>query len=342
MNSIYLNDILEQPSAVAKTYDAIKSRRVTSIEGLITSGKYQHVLLTGMGASLYALYPLQIFLLEHGIHADVAETAELTHFIPSLLTPQTILVAASQSGESAEIIQLMELVHEKHIYTIGITNTPDSTLANRSSEVVLTQAGEEHSVSCKTYLATLVALYWLGAQWIGEPAKKEIDKIAQAPQLIARYLDRWQDHVSFFIDRLSMVKKLFLTGRGSSLAAARTGALIIKETARFPSEGLSCASFRHGPMEMALPDVMVVIYEGNAKTAHLNQQLVEDVTQFGGRAVYICENDAPAPLHLPVYCDRFRPLLEILPAQMISLALASIQGIEPGVFERASKVTAVE
>jgi glucosamine--fructose-6-phosphate aminotransferase (isomerizing) len=139
-----------------------------------------------------------------------------------------------------------------------------------------------------------------------------------------------------------MVKELFLTGRGSSLAAARTGALIIKETARFPSEGLSSASFRHGPMEMALPDVMVLTYEGNGKTAHLNKQLVEDVAHFGGRAMYICENDAPGALHLPVYCDLLRPLLEILPAQMISLALASIQGIEPGVFERASKVTAVE
>lgn len=339
---MYLNDILDQPSAVAKTYDALKLKRIGLIENIFASGRYQHMLLTGMGASLYALYPLQISLIEHGIHADVVETSELTHYIPSLLTPQTILVAASQSGESAEIIQLMELANEKRIPTIGITNTPNSTLTNRSSEVVLTQAGEEHTVSCKTYVATLTALYWLGAQLIRGPANQKIKKIAQVPQLIARYLDRWQDHVSFFIDRLSMVKELFITGRGPSLAAARTGALIIKESARFPAEGLSCASFRHGPMEMALPDVMVAIYEGHAKTAHLNQKLVEDVVHLSGRAMYICENDAPDALHLPLCDGLFRPLLEILPAQMISLALASIQGIKPGVFERASKVTTVE
>ncbi len=74
----------------------------------------------------------------------------------------TLLVLVSQSGRSAEILRLLEAVRGQGVVTLGLTNTAESPLAREATAVVLTHAGEEATVSCKTYLATQMALAWLG------------------------------------------------------------------------------------------------------------------------------------------------------------------------------------
>jgi glucosamine--fructose-6-phosphate aminotransferase (isomerizing) len=133
-----------------------------------------------------------------------------------------------------------------------------------------------------------------------------------------------------------------LAGRGASLAAAGTGGLIIKEAARFPAEGMSCAALRHGPLEMTSPQTLAVVYEGDGKTADINAALVNDLRKAGGRAQLIRQSVDLDLFTLPQSPLAILPILEILPAQMLSLALALHQGHAPGQFEHAAKVTAVE
>ena len=76
-------------------------------------------------------------------------------------------------------------------------------------------------------------------------------------------------------------------------------------------------------------------------TAPLNESLVRDVQRMGGRAVLICEGAAPGPFRLPALPARLRPMVEMLPVQMLSLSLSALAGHVPGDFERASKVTVV-
>jgi glucosamine--fructose-6-phosphate aminotransferase (isomerizing) len=134
---------------------------------------------------------------------------------------------------------------------------------------------------------------------------------------------------------------LFLVGRGASLAAVGTGALIVKESDHFHAEGMSSASFRHGPFEMLGEETFVIVFAGDTKTRDLNLRLLADIRQEGGRAELIGETASQESLRLADHVG-IRPLLEILPVQMITLALAALAGREAGRFELASKVTITE
>jgi glucosamine--fructose-6-phosphate aminotransferase (isomerizing) len=141
---------------------------------------------------------------------------------------------------------------------------------------------------------------------------------------------------------LAGVESLFLTGRGASLAAAGVGGLIIKESAHVHAEGMSSAAFRHGPFEMLSARTFVTVFLGDARTAALNQRLCDDIVRAGGRAAAVTEQESDGPFDLPRAPERIRPILEMLPVEMISLALAANAGREAGRFERTSKVTTVE
>jgi glutamine---fructose-6-phosphate transaminase (isomerizing) len=294
-----------------------------------------------MGSSFCALHPLHLALNQRGVFAQMIETSELTHYLREILGARTLVVAVSQSGRSIEVVNLLNLARGR-CPVIGITNSLDSPLALQSDATLFLQAGPEATVSCKTYVASLLALEWFNALLAGEDLEKTRAILGQAVSAAAVFLRGWESHVAAFRHDLTGTGHLFLAARGSSLSAAETGGLIIKESARFPAEGMSCAAFRHGPFEMVRPDTFVLVFAGDARVSALNRNLVADVKRSDGRAALV-DHDAPDPhLRLPYAPDRLRPLLEILPVQMLSLALASLHGREAGKFELASKVTTVE
>jgi glucosamine--fructose-6-phosphate aminotransferase (isomerizing) len=336
----YFHDLQGQPQALDDTLAALQTsdslRRLTPVEG-----KYRRVLLTGMGASLNALQPLYLSLLACGSSALLVETSELIHFLSRLLDESTLVIAVSQSGKSAETVRLLDL-KERKSPVIGVTNVADSPLARRADASVVTRAGSEFSVSCKTYVSALAALAWLGDLLCGGKPGGLSSELRQAPGLVRDYLSRRQGHVDTLIPELDGVRDLFFLGRGTSLAAAMSGGLIIKESTRCHSEGMSSAAFRHGPFEMLGPHVFALIYAGDPRVEALNRGLVDDIRRAGGRG-FLCGPQADLqPLRLPAAPPVLRPILEILPAQMISLALAALAGVEAGKFRKATKVTEKE
>ena len=143
------------------------------------------------------------------------------------------------------------------------------------------------------------------------------------PEQLSVYLDRWQATVH---DRT-----LVLLGRGSSLAAARAGALAIKETARVPAEGMSGGAFRHGPLELADDGLTAVILAGDGTDLELNRRLAADIECCGAQVAWIGSEAGtgslfPLPSQVP---PAARPIAEILPLQLLSLALAERAGLEP-------------
>jgi glutamine---fructose-6-phosphate transaminase (isomerizing) len=340
MTTSYLNDLLEQPSALQATLDDLsKAPPLTTIFNQLKSGKYQRVILTGMGSSFHGLYPLQLRLFALPIGIIRLETAELIHYARELIDPANLIVAVSQSGQSAEMVQLLQLTGGE-VTVVGVTNTPGSTLAEKASALLLTQAGAETSVSCKTYISGLAALTWLGDELTGE--RKQFTLLSAVPQMVAQYWSSWQDGVSLLSQQLKSMKNLFLLGRGPSLAAVGTGALIIKEAARFPAEGMSSAAFRHGPLELISSHSFVMVYQGSPVTTDLNTRLAEEIRLASGLAETVGMRPGSPPFNLPACPLAALPFLEILPAQLLSLALAEMQGIEAGQLVHASKVTATE
>jgi glutamine---fructose-6-phosphate transaminase (isomerizing) len=167
-------------------------------------------------------------------------------------------------------------------------------------------------------------------------------ELRAASPAVRDYLSHWKEHVQGLAELLKDTRHLFLVGRGSSLAAVGTGALIVKESDHFHAEGMSSAAFRHGPFEMLSDETFVFVFAGEPKTRDLNQRLFEDVREEQGRAELISEEAAFPPCSLPSAPGSIHPILEILPVQMVTLALAAQVGREPGRFELTSKVTTKE
>lgn len=338
----YLRDILDEPAALRDTLAALTDlRALRHFANRLIGGDLRRVVLTGMGSSYHALHPLALTLVARGFATQIVETSELVYHWPALLEPRTLIVAVSQSGRSAEIVHLLERARG-HAPLIGVTNTADSPLATQLDAVVLTRAGSEYSVSCKTYLATLAALALLGDVLTGHDPNPTRVALHSVPDAVAQYLADWESYVDTLRARLADIRHLILAGRGSSLAAVGMGALTIKEAARFPAEGMSSAAFRHGPLEMVSPFVYLVVYSGTEPTIELNARLVADIQAAGGRATLVHESHIPDVFALPPVPAACLPLLEVLPSQMLSLALAQLQGHEPGHLERIAKVTTTE
>jgi len=338
----YLRDLLDQPRALTSTLRGLRvSTELRQIQERLAQGEFRSVVLTGMGSSFHALHGPVLELRECGYAAFPVETSELIYYHLGLLGPQTLVIAVSQSGRSVESLRLLEL-NQRRSTIVAVTNTPDSPLAQQADATVLTDAGAEFSVSCKTYVAGLMALAWMSDVLCAKDQVQIMADLDRACPLVDEYLQDWKSHVQALADDFEGVRNCFLAGRGASLAAVGTGALITKEAAHFPCEGLSSAALRHGPLEMAGPGVYAMVFEGDAKTSALNASLCESVIAQGGKSGLVGEHSEKAALRLPAAPPAVRPILEILPVQMMTLALAALAGRHPGVFERATKVTSVE
>jgi glucosamine--fructose-6-phosphate aminotransferase (isomerizing) len=334
----YVLDILGQPQALRGLLAAGPGSAATTFLSRGLAG-FDRILITGMGASLYASYPSYLRLARAGLPVWLVETGELLHDAPELVTGRSLLWVASQSGESAEVQALLERCANPRPTVLGIVNDVDSALARAADVVIELHAGEERAVSTRTYVTTLAASALAVRLALGEPDDTDLfDAIGP----VQHYLDGWRAHADAIGDAISTPDTLVILGRGASLATANTGALIIKEAAKYHAEALSTSQFRHGPLEMVAEGVTAVMLEGDRHTAPLGQRLADDIRRYGGRVVWLGQTVFdPDAFPLPACRGAARQIAEILPLQLLSVVLAERTGIEPGVFRYLEKVTRV-
>jgi glucosamine--fructose-6-phosphate aminotransferase (isomerizing) len=337
----YWADIQAQPSALAATLEWLScAGRRAEVDSLLRSRSWKRIVLTGMGSSLHALYRLHLRLMDLNLPSVLMETAELVHYAARALDADALVIAVSQSGASAETVRLLETPGAATM--LGVTNTPGSPLAEGADLALFTHAGAEHSVSCKTYVASLLALEWLAGVFAQEPGGDLLAALRPSVERVQEYLGSWRERMEGLATHLHGIEHLFLVGRGASLAAALTGALILKESAQVHAEGMSSAAYRHGPIEMARANILTCVFSGDARTRALNQKLIQELTISGQHVMEIGTGAVSAPCQLPSSTDEIRSILEILPIQMMTLAFGALAGREAGAFERARKITDTE
>lgn len=340
----YLRDILVQPQALAATQRHFEQNfSLGSIPQQLADGKFKRIVLTGMGSSHFVFYPLYYELVKQTLPVTLIEGAELIHFAPELIHSDTLIITASQSGNSAETVHMLDMNQTLGATILGITNTADSALAQRADCALVTQAGPEATVSCKTYLAALLGLRWLQDALFGRDLTPAQEETALLPSLVNAYLEHWHEYVDFLEKELSDQSLFFMCGRGPSLAAVLTSSLTAKEATITHVEGMSSPALRHGPKEMMRPGAYVMVYAGlDAATRSLNRSLADDLSAQGARVAWVSSDAAEPAYRLPAAPAGLLPMLESLPGQMFNLALADLHGHTAGTFQHASKVTTVE
>jgi len=327
--SSYLTDILDQPRALA----AFASQADAEVAPVTALGRHERVVLTGMGASLAALRPAWMTLVAAGVPAWLIETAELLNDAPALLDGDVVLVAASQSGRSAEAVALVEAASSP---LIALTNDALSPLAGAADVTVAIHAGVEHAVSTRSYVNTLAAAQLVADALAGRRVVRSYEAVADA---LAGYLVTWEDRVAALKSSIGVPERLYLLARGASMAAASCGALIAKEAAKRPVEAMSVPQFRHGPLELADERLTAIVLAGTGADRERNRRLYEDLERLGAVGLW-ADVDGDLPLaHVP---PDGLPMAEIVLLQLLTVALAELTGVPAGEFRHLEKVTTVE
>ena len=348
--SPYLADVLIQVPALREALARFDPQRLETLADDIREGRFDRIILTGMGASFYALYPTWVYLTRCGLPVLWVDTAELLHYARNQITPGTLIWIVSQSGRSAEVVSLLEVLREvQPLVVLGTTNDLSSPLGEviqdspARSVLLPIDAEPETTVSTRTYMNTL-ALCQLGARAMcGEDLGPASGALETAMDAMALYLDDWEKQLEVIGSRVGEPGQLVLIGRGSSLASVYCGALILGEAGRSPAIGMPAGQFRHGPLEMCAPDVTVLLFAGPPETRQLNQRLAKDIAECGARTFWLGpENPGVPELPMPLAEGIGQPLAETLPVQLLTVHLAQQAGLVPGVFKYIGKVTEEE
>ncbi len=343
-----MEEIYQQPAALSglrKYYTSPGAIPTKALRRLV-SGWPPTVVFTGMGSSLFAAYPAQVFLSSLGIRSVVWETAELLHFHQKWLGPDTLLVAVSQSGETVEILRLLEGLPTQ-AKVLAVANVESSTLARRASLLLPMMADRQTTVSTKTYTCAVAVLMYLAYALAGKPPRGLTQALKEGIEEIEKLLDRAEVLIPPAAEFFGQPAYAALLARGADLASAFQGALMFKEVMRLGAEPMSAAQFRHGPVEIINSAHRYIVFARQGKTAKLLLKLADDIRTNGGRVLLI--GDQPFEDTTNVRLVRFEPvplglgtLVDGVYIQLLVHELALRAGLEPGRFWLATDVTREE
>src|SRR6267378_3257367 len=284
-----LKEIYEQPRAAADTLRGRVSPEGGTVVlpdiGLdpeIVAG-LQRVVLVACGTSYHAAL-VGRFLMERlaGISAEVDIGSEY-RYRDAVLGPQTLVVALSQSGETADTLGAVKAARDRGAPIVGITNVIGSALAREATGVLYTHAGPEIGVaSSKTFTATLAACYLL-ALWLGrkrgtllaEDCREHIQGLLELPRLMESALEK----------ELSSYKNFLFLGRGIHYPIALEGALKLKELSYLHAEGYPAGEMKHGPIALIDDGMPVVALTPRDGSYDRMMGTIEEVRARDGRVI---------------------------------------------------------
>jgi glutamine---fructose-6-phosphate transaminase (isomerizing) len=353
---LFMTEILDQPPAIRRAADWLGGQADFFALTELLRDRRGPLLLTGMGSSFHACQAAASALGQRGVLAVTTNTAELLHFRWKTAAAASAVVMVSQSGRSVEVLglarKLASLAHRPRL--IAITNGTDNPLTPLVDICLDTAAGAEVGPSTKSYAATFVPLTALVETMSAAASRRStaaaLSYVAEAAYLAADATEQ------LIVNAPALAEELFewldgrkmvtILGRGVARGPAETSALVLKEAARFPAEALDAADFRHGPLELAGPDLAVVLLSLEQATRRLDDRLAAEVARHQSAVLVVASALSSADGVRKLAIGRIEPLLACapaaIPAQLLAWRLAREAGRDPGEFRLASKVTTEE
>jgi glucosamine--fructose-6-phosphate aminotransferase (isomerizing) len=331
-------EIAEQPARWQDALDA-GGAELRGARARIWAAPPRLVLFVARGtsdhAALYASYLVQTAL---GVPAASASPSVVTLYGAAPYLRDVLVVAVSQSGESPDLVAFVEAARTRGARTLTLTNAPGSALAAIADEVIDVRAERETAVAAtKSYSGELLALAALFAP------DDVVAALPSLPDLGERTLDRAADEIGRLAARYRYATRVVTAARGYSSASAREAALKLVETSYISAHGMSSADLLHGPVAMLDESVPLLCFGSAGPDAGEMRDLVALACSRGVDADVIGDGTI-AGRTLPAVLPRglapeLRPLLEILPAQLLAGEVAVARGFDPDAPRGLSKVT---
>jgi len=335
-----LKEIEEQPQSVAQTL-ALDVRGAAEF-----AGKFGRIHVVAAGTSYHAGIVFKYLAARLGLQpTDAFMASEYAHSFAGSAGGGTLVIAISQSGETADTLAAVREAKGRGAKVLAITNVVGSSLAREADVVLCMQAGPEISVvATKTFLAQLAVLYSLAARMAGEGGlERELGKV---PGLVEEVLRR-KGEVEEVADRIYRMRDFFFIGRGLGYPIALEGALKLKEITYAHAEAYPGGELKHGPLSLlergvpviaiapedeGLPKMLGNIQECKAREARLI------VLSDSGKALDAADERIRMPKANPVLA----PFLYAVPLQLLAYHAAVLRGADPDKPRNLAKSVTVE
>jgi len=340
-----LKEIFEQPSVIADTIRGrVDAAGTVALDGVSFDDEFarrlSRIWITACGTAFHAgLVAKEVFEGICRIPTECTYAHELRYSDP-LIQPGDLVIAISQSGETADTLEASRLARRRGGRVLAITNRVGSTLARLADDIIYTRAGPEIAVaSTKAYVAMLVAEYLL-AMRVGI-ARGDIDDGAARTMAatllglgdqVAAVLQSAED-VESVAKLLDGVDDIYFIGRGLDYPIAMEGSLKLKEISYLHSEAMPAGELKHGTLALVTDATPVLAVITQSHVYDKTASALEEVRARGASVIAVCYDDdtkvadhADTLIRIPHTDDRFSPVLSIVPLQLLSYYVARDRG----------------
>ena len=274
-----------------------------------------------------------------GIHTDVEISSEFRYANP-IISGSTLVIAISQSGETADTIAATREAKIYGCHTLAVTNVVGTTLSREVENIVYTRAGPEIGVAAtKTFTSQLIALYLLSIFFARKRKKMDVDRskrllvsMKQLPGLIQQILNN-KEIIKKHAIRFSNARDYFFLGRSLNFPIALEGALKLKEISYIHAEGYAAGELKHGPLALISKDTPVVALATKSSTYDKMVNNIKEVKARSAQVIAIaCMDDTEIEkyvdvvIKVPVADELLYPVLSSVVLQLLAYNSADALG----------------
>jgi glucosamine--fructose-6-phosphate aminotransferase (isomerizing) len=338
------SEIFEQPERLASMLENQKET-VLKIAKEIRARDIQYVFLAARGTSDNAgRYANYLWGAHNQLPLALATPSLFTYYQSPPRLQNALVVGISQSGQSPDIVSVLEEGRKQNCLTLAITNIPDSPLAKTVDFILDIQAGEEKAVAAtKTYTTELMAIAMLSAALSNSDEQwRQLSSVSEW----ASYVLKLDERIAQMAERYRYMKNCVVLGRGFNYATAFEWALKLKELTYIIAEPYSSADFQHGPIAMVeggFP-VLAVVPKGKVHGSML--EMLTRLRRDKNAELVVISDDADSlalaqsPIQLPPQIPEWlTPLVGIIPAQLFACHLTTVKGYDTEKPRNITKVT---
>lgn len=357
-----LKEIYDQPRCIS---DCIRGRLLADEKKIVLSAINQHrdrllrasrFIIVACGTSWHAgLIGKQMIEQWAKIPVDVEYASEFRYRKP-VIQPGDVVIAISQSGETADTLAAFELAKERGALCFGIVNVVGSSIARASDTGIYTHVGPEIGVASTKAFTGQVMVLTLFALALGHELgsisqmefEKYVTELSLIPEKMKKVLE--QDALTKDISRtLTYARNALYMGRGFNYPVALEGALKLKEISYIHAEGYPAAEMKHGPIALVDENMPVVFVATHHQLYKKILSNIQEVKARNGRIIAIVtegdeavKNIAEATIEIPATLPVVAPLLSVLPLQLIAYHVAVFKGLNVDQPRNLAKSVTVE
>jgi glucosamine--fructose-6-phosphate aminotransferase (isomerizing) len=324
-----LKEIMEQAQVLSQTVRQDK-KRFTEIALDILRAR--QVIMTACGSSRYAaLVGRYLFSKVGKKFCDVVMASEFGYFADSV-DKSTVVIAVSQSGETADVVEGVKTAKNAGVQVISIVNRPNSILADLSHQVIYLNCGAEIAVAAtKSFLSQLAIFYLLSFSMVNsfDEASTKLTKLSSE---ITRILDWNKSELINLSQKLRDKNDFYYIARGINFAIASEGALKLKEISYIHAEGMPAGELKHGTLALVEPGTPVVVI---CPADYTFSETLSNAMEAKSRGAYIIGiSDKESEIYdswikLPEIDELLYPLVAVVPLQLLAYYLAINRGCDP-------------